>query len=207
MNSLKIVFVFILTVITTGSKADICITSFEADTAHASAIFVGRVANIVPYSFWHNGQAYNLYNFVVHQSFKGLSEYESIVTVVSPFGGCCGSFREDTSYLIFAYKENAHAGFYYTNDCSMSESLSSEKTASMINRLGAFITHEQKASEEETLRQVRLLLEAKPAEQQLVDVTNQNIQLTRNLIFYKIAVLGLVVLLCVSLLIIFKRRG
>lgn len=206
MKRLKIIFVCILTLVTSGSKADVCLTTFEMDTAHASAIFVGRVANIVPYSFWLNGQVYDLYNFIVHKSFKGLSKYESIITIVSPYGGCCGSFRKDSSYLIFAYKGIGDASFYYTNDCSMSEALYTVNAASMINRLGAFTSPEPKTSAEETLRRIRVLLEAKSPEQQLVDATNQNVQLTTYLTFYKIIVSVLMVLLCVLLFIIFKRK-
>ncbi|MEQ9310673.1 MAG: hypothetical protein RLN90_14550 [Balneolaceae bacterium] len=118
--------------------ADICFTTFEKDSANADVIFVGKLIDSEHRVFWVNGSPAGIYTFEVIESFKGLSKYTTITSIVSPIHGCCSPhFKMDSTFLVFAFSFGEDSKAYWTNDCTLTELLS--ESEEYYKRLGESI--------------------------------------------------------------------
>lgn len=114
---------------------DLCWKTFEEDTTDADVIFVGRVIDINKRSYWIRNSPTHVITFRVMESFKGISKYNQIFSILSPVHGCCSPrFVEDSTFLVFAYGFGQSSDAYWTNDCSWTELLSESTEA--YKRLG-----------------------------------------------------------------------
>ena len=105
--------------------ADVCFTTFEQDTAKADVIFIGKLIQINPEAIWIRGAPTDIYTFQIAKSFKGISEYRDVISIVSPVEGCCSPrFTKDSTFIVFAYSFGENSSAYWTNDCSMTSLLS-----------------------------------------------------------------------------------
>lgn len=119
-----LLFLYLLTGVT-HSRADTCFTTFEQDSAKADIIFVGKVIGIDEDVYWTDGTATNTYTFEIIESFKGLYVTRSIISVLSPWNGCCRPrFKMDSTFLVFAYGMGEYNPIFYTNDCSLTGPIS-----------------------------------------------------------------------------------
>ena len=116
---------FITLLISHLTFADVCFTTFEQDTAKADVIFIGKLIHINPDAIWIRGVPTDIYTFQIAKSFKGISEYRDVISIVSPMEGCCSPrFTKDSTYVVFAYAFGENSSAYWTNDCSMTSLLS-----------------------------------------------------------------------------------
>ncbi len=95
------------------SKADICIKTFEQDSATAKAIFVGKVVKIDG-GYWHQEGYYKLiFTFQILESFRGVNPRAGYVSAIGPIGGCCNiHYERDSTYLVFAYSDSHSSTIY-----------------------------------------------------------------------------------------------
>lgn len=129
--------VLLLALVFSGSiaSADICFKTFEQDTTEADIIFIGRVIEIDEDAFWHRGDPLEIFTFEIQESFKGISKYREVISILGPAYGCCNvSFMQDSTYLVFAYADGLNSRTYWTNDCSLSGLLS--ETHEYYQKLG-----------------------------------------------------------------------
>jgi len=140
----KIIVLFLVIVIPKISKADICIKTFEQDSATAKAIFVGKVVKIDG-GYWHLGHEKLIFTFQVLESFRGINSRTGYVSAIGPIGGCCNvHYKRDSTYLVFAYSnsDSRNTELLWTNDCTNTELLSKSKV--IYNRLGIPKKHKAK---------------------------------------------------------------
>ena len=116
---------FITLLISHLTFADVCFTTFEQDTAKADVIFIGKLIQVNPDAIWIRGVPTDIYTFQIAKSFKGISKYRDIISIVSPVEGCCSPrFTKDSTFIVFAYSFGENSSAYWTNDCSMTSLLS-----------------------------------------------------------------------------------
>lgn len=132
----------IILVLPNISRADFCFKSFEEDTTVAKAIFVGKVVKMEKGQFWHRGLPTTIFTFEVLESFKGLKQRVSHLSLIGPINGCCNEhFELDSIFLVFAYGECDDSRILWTNDCSNTGLLSQE--IDNYKKLGTPIEHEK----------------------------------------------------------------
>ncbi|WP_224996938.1 hypothetical protein [Cesiribacter sp. SM1] len=130
--------------------AETCFTTFKGDSARADIIFVGKLYKISEDEFWHRGNAQTVFNFEVHESFKGLKTYQKYVSIIGPGYNCCNvHFIQDSVYLVFAYGDGKNSSTYYTSDCSLTGLLS--ESNEYYERLGESIIPTANAVDQELL--------------------------------------------------------
>lgn len=118
--------------------ADVCYTTFEKDTANAEVIFVGKVIEVKYGAYWVSGYPTSIYTFEVFESFKGISKWRNVMSIMSPIDGCCSPhFAMDSTFLVFGFSGGEYPNIYWTNDCSLTGLFSEAETQECISRLGA----------------------------------------------------------------------
>ncbi len=123
--------------------ADVCFTTFEKDSTNAKVIFIGKVIEVKYGAYWVNGYPTSIYTFEVSESFKGLSKWRNVISIMSPVNGCCSPhFKMDSTFLVFGFSDGEYPNFYWTNDCSLTGLLSEPETQEYISRLGTALKPE-----------------------------------------------------------------
>lgn len=114
------------------SKADLCFRTVEEDTSSFNSVFIGECISFSREALWNNKGVFNVFNFKITESFKGLNKDESYVSLVV-YSGEWVWFAIDSVYLIFANKHPD--GLFYTTSCTNTRLLSnSKKTLDVLNR-------------------------------------------------------------------------
>ena len=123
--------------------ADVCLTTFEKDTINAEVIFVGKVIEVKYGAYWVNGYPTSIYTFEVLESFKGLSKWRNVTSIMSPVNGCCSPhFKMDSTFLVLGFSDGEYPNIYLTIDCSLTGLLSKPETQEYISRLGTSLKPE-----------------------------------------------------------------
>lgn len=134
-------FTIFLCFVFSSGYADLCMKTFEQDTADADVIFTGTVINIDHGAFWHRDRPSKIVTFKIHTSFKGLNSYRGFISIFEEYLGCCSpDFIFDSAYIVYAYSEDKYSWFHWTNDCSWTSLLS--KTQNLNKVFGNVTTHE-----------------------------------------------------------------
>lgn len=114
--------------------AETCFTTFEKDSAEADAIFVGKLIDINYGAYWLGDRPVSIYTFEIVESFKGISKYQNITSIMSPVYGCCSPhFKLDSTFLVFAFSFSDNSRIYWTHDCTLTGLLT--ETKEFYNRL------------------------------------------------------------------------
>lgn len=117
--------------------ADTCYTTFEKDSADADIIFVGKLIEANYGVYWEGGSPTSIYTFEILESFKGLSKWRTVTSIMSPVNGCCSPhFKMDSTFLVFAFAFGDGRTAYWTNDCTLTGLLNEPETQEYYARLG-----------------------------------------------------------------------
>ena len=128
--------------------ADICFTTFEEDSTNADVIFVGKVIDVNYGAFWFGGGETSIYTFEIIESFKGISEYRTVTSLLSPVYGCCSPhFKLGSTFLVFAFSFGEDSLAYWTNDCTLTDLLSESRE--YYERLGEPLKPNPKSSDKD----------------------------------------------------------
>ena len=186
--------------------ADTCFTSFEKDSAEADIIFVGKLIDANYGVYWEGGSPTSVYTFEILESFKGLSKWRTVTSVMSPIYGCCSPhFKMDSTFLVFAFAFDEGRTACWTNDCTLTDLLSNSEE--FYSRLGDPIKPESSSDDIELFNERKALLLQE--ELKKTDSINQlqnslNINLTEEKHKNSYLTIGLIILGIVTSILIMK---
>jgi hypothetical protein len=146
MNAKKPFFALAVAVscILIGPKTQaICFSNFEKDYEKSKVIFIGKLRKSFIDQYWIGKTAVSIYTFSIQKSFKGLEAKDRLISILSPIGYQYGDgFTIDSTYLVFGYGNTFTYPFFYTNGCTNTSSVYSNKAQYCIPELGKPIIHE-----------------------------------------------------------------
>ena len=186
-------------------KADFCFKSFEKDTAEAQAIFVGKLIQVSPNTYWYNNKCKSIFTFELTESFKGINSYVELVSILSPLHGCCNErFIKDSTYLVFAYSNCENSNIYWSNDCSNTGLLSQE--ISNYNQLKNKTLHKLSGRKKEFVNKSSLNIDSLKLKSSQLSIKLQRVDEINSELTRQIFILSAFVILFILLLIFTQIR-